>query len=141
MISGSAYPIRYEFDSTILKIYVIILHTFLLSDPQFNLTISLQGSPEFKSTVKEIIKWLNKNQDQFVVIDLLDYISSETGCRVVPELDSSLKLFGSRLLKPSHLQVYKTTFLHSLLSPSFYTLFTYLPIPIFYRIEQVIFSP
>ena len=111
-----------------------------MSDPQFNLTISLQGSPEFKSTVKEIIKWLNKNQDQFVVIDLLDYISSETGCRVVPELDSSLKLFGSRLLKPSHLQVYKTTFLHSLLSPSFYTLFTYLPAFI-YRIEQVVISP
>lgn len=67
-----------------------------------------QRSPEFKDTVRDIVKWLNKNQDQFVVIDLIDYVSMETGCNAVPEVDSSLKLFGSRLLKPSHLQVNPT---------------------------------
>ena len=55
--------------------------------------------------MRDIIKWLNKNQDQFLVIDLIDYVTMETGCGVVPEVDNSLRLFGSRLLKPSHLQV------------------------------------
>ncbi|KAL5256705.1 hypothetical protein ACHWQZ_G011835 [Mnemiopsis leidyi] len=62
------------------------------------------GSPEFKNAVRDIIKWLNKNQDQFLVIDLIDYVTMETGCGIVSEVDNSLRLFGSRLLKPSHLQ-------------------------------------
>ena len=59
----------------------------------------------FRETVRELIRWINRNQEEFIVVDLIDFVSMETGCKSLPELRALLKLFGSRLLKPGEVKV------------------------------------
>jgi hypothetical protein len=79
--------------------------SFLFGENMIFRPTTLQGSPVFRDTVRELIRWMNQNQGEFIVVDLIDFVSMETSCKSLPELRALLKLFGSRLLKPADVKV------------------------------------